>query len=163
MTTTTATAPTVPAAKPAVKAFDLTDAVNAAAGIEKPAAPKPETRKANPKKLHQAAVDAASRFLDKRGYASIDTSFKGADIIARDPESRALVFVEVKARSDSKSGFPTYDITDAKRAKMERVALAYVCAHDLGETMVRFDVVSVVICAPNRAMIKHHINAFALD
>jgi putative endonuclease len=147
MTTTTASAPTVPAAKPATAAT----------------APKPETRKANPKKLHALAVDAASRFMDKRGYCDIDLDFKGADIVARDPESNALVFVDVKARSDASRGFPNYDITDTKRAKMERVALAYVSAHDLGETMVRFDVISVVVCAPNRAMIKHHINAFALD
>jgi putative endonuclease len=146
MTTTTASAPTVPASKPATAA-----------------APKPEPRKVNAKKLHQVAVDAAARFMDKRGYRNIDVDFKGADIIARDLESNSLVFCEVKARSDSSKGFPAYDITDAKRAKMERVALAYVSAHDLGETMVRFDVISVVVCAPNRAMIKHHINAFALD
>jgi putative endonuclease len=117
------------------------------------------------KELGRKGEDAAARFLHKRGYDILERNWKcfagEADIIVRD--ENVLVFVEVKTRSDTSRGFPAEAVTLAKRDKYEKIALAYVSDHDLGEMIVRFDVVSVVVCGPDRAMLKHYINAFALD
>ena len=53
------------------------------------------------KELKVSATQAASRFLSRRGYDILATSWKSkagtADIVAKDGE--ALVFVKVRARS----------------------------------------------------------------
>jgi putative endonuclease len=122
------------------------------------------TRSKN-KAIGRRGEEAAARFLYKRGYEIVERNWKcfagEVDLIVRDEE--ALVFVEVKTRSDSSHGFPSEAVTSEKRDKYERIALAYVSNHDLGEMIVRFDVISVVVCGPDRALLKHYINAFASD
>ena len=57
--------------------------------------------------LQDRAVEAAARFLEVRGYETLATGWKspearGAiDLVARDPESDDLVFVDVSARPNS--------------------------------------------------------------
>jgi putative endonuclease len=124
--------------------------------------PRPQGKN---KALGRRGEEAAARFLYKRGYEIIERNWKcfagEVDLIARDGD--ALVFVEVKTRSDASHGFPSEAVTAKKRDKYERIALAYVSNHDLGEMIVRFDVISVVVCGADRALLKHYINAFAID
>jgi putative endonuclease len=107
--------------------------------------------------------EAAARFLNHRGYDVVETDWECnagiCDIIAK--EDNVLVFVDVKVRTDSSKGFPSEVTTPEVRDHFERIALEYVATHDQAEMMVRFDVVSVVVVGPDRALIKHHINAFA--
>lgn len=73
--------------------------------------------------LQDRAVKAAARFLEVRGYETLATGWKspetrGAiDLVARDPESDDLVFVDVSARPNvfarikidtSLGGIPTF-------------------------------------------------------
>lgn len=66
--------------------------------------------------LQDRAVEAAARFLEVRGYETLATGWKSPetrgtiDLVARDPESDDLVFVDVSARpsmpsSDTSMGF----------------------------------------------------------
>ncbi len=61
--------------------------------------------------LQDRAVKAAARFLEVRGYETLATGWKspetrGAiDLVARDPESDDLVFVDVLYSSIKKSTF----------------------------------------------------------
>ncbi len=54
--------------------------------------------------LQDRAVEAAARFLEIRGYETLATGWKSPetrgtiDLVARDPESDDLVFVDVSAR-----------------------------------------------------------------
>lgn len=115
------------------------------------------------KELGRRGEDAAARFLVHRGYEILDRNWEciagEADIVASD--GHALVFVEVKTRSDVTMGLPAEAVTAKKRERYERIACLYLQDHDIADVLVRFDVVSIVAIADDRALIRHHINAWA--
>lgn len=115
------------------------------------------------KELGRRGEDAAARYLVNRGYEILERNWSclagEADIIARDGD--ALVFVEVKTRSNVDKGFPAEAVGAAKRDRYEKIALAYLSMCDYVDIPVRFDVVSIVVIAPDRAFIRHHIGAFS--
>lgn len=117
------------------------------------------------RELGMKGEEAAARFLYQRGYEILERNWTchagEADIIAKD--RNAIVFVEVKTRRDASKGFPSEAVTKAKRERYERIALAYLSEHDAIDIPVRFDVVSIVVIGKDRAMIRHHINAFSAD
>ena len=51
----------------------------------------------------------------------------------------------------------------AKRDRYEKIAAAFLAEYDVVDVPVRFDVVSIVTVAPDRAMIRHHIDAFGVE
>ena len=117
--------------------------------------------------LGKRGEDAAAKFLERHGYEIIvrnwTCSAGEADIIARDGD--ALVFVEVKTRSNTEKGLPEEAITTAKRKRYEKIAVSFLKGFDLDEAddvQVRFDVVSIVVVSPDRAFVRHHINAFGV-
>lgn len=134
---------------------------DARAANEKPSARK---RKGASRALGRKGEDAAARFLVQRGYDILErnwTCFAGeADIIALD--CNALVFVEVKTRSDIRKGFPSEAVDAKKRERYERIALAYIAESSYVDIPIRFDVVSIVVAPNNRAVIRHHIDAFSV-
>lgn len=140
------------------------DREDAAKGDEQK--PRSRSRKRSGKRskeLGRRGEDAAALYLVRRGYDILErnwTCFAGeADIIARDGE--ALVFVEVKTRSSVEKGFPSEAVDAPKRERYEKIALAYLTEESFSDIPVRFDVVSIVVLAPDRAFIRHHINAFS--
>jgi putative endonuclease len=90
--------------------------------------------------------DLACEELQRRGYVILDRRFRTRrgeiDIVARD--GAVVVFVEVKARSDSNFGDPLESITWQKRRRLGEIAAAYLYQRELGHAACRFDVVSVV-------------------
>lgn len=116
------------------------------------------------KELGKRGENAAANFLYKRGYDIIDRNweckFGEADIVARDGD--CIVFVEVKTRKDVQKGFPSEAISSEKRSKYEKIALAFLKDYDAVDVPVRFDVISIVVIGPNRALIRHQINAFSV-
>ncbi len=117
--------------------------------------------------LGKRGEDAAAKFLERHGYEIIARNWTcsagEADIIARDGD--ALVFVEVKTRSNTEKGLPEEAITTAKRKRYEKIAVSFLKGFDLDEAddvQVRFDVVSIVVVSPDRAFVRHHINAFGV-
>ena len=113
--------------------------------------------------LGKRGEEAAAKFLYSRGYEILERNWKcfagEADIIAKD--GQCLVFVEVKTRKDTRKGFPSEAVNAEKREKYERIALAYVSEFEETDIPIRFDVISIVVVAPDRAMIRHSINAFS--
>ncbi len=116
------------------------------------------------KELGRRGEQAAARFLYRRGYDIVAQNwvcpYGEADIVARDADT--LVFVEVKTRSNCEKGFPAEAVNQKKRDKYERIALAFLKEYGESDIIVRFDVVSIVVIAPDRALIRHHINAFSV-
>lgn len=110
------------------------------------------------------AKQCAIRFLERRGYDILERDWSChagyVDAICRDPESNAVVFVEVKTR---RKGFPPDATTPEKRERLEGTALAYLTECDCCDVPVRFDTVSIVPVATDKALIRHHINAFGGD
>ena len=120
---------------------------------------KPGTRNRD---LGRKGEDAAERYLVHRGYEILErnwTCFAGeADIIAKD--ERCLVFVEVKTRRNTDKGFPSEAVDAKKRERYEKIALAYASDYPEADMQVRFDVISIVVIGKDKAMIRHHLNAF---
>ena len=126
---------------------------------------KARKRSGHNKELGRKGEDAAVRFLERRGYDIVErnwTCFAGeADIIARDGE--AVVFVEVKTRTGFSNGLPAEAVTKNKRERYERIACAFLADYDVIDVPVRFDVVSISLIDADRAMVRHHIDAFGVD
>lgn len=126
---------------------------------------KSRRRSGHNKELGRKGEDAAVRFLERRGYDIVErnwTCFAGeADIIARDGE--AVVFVEVKTRTGSSNGLPAEAVTKNKRERYEKIACAFLADYDVVDVPVRFDVVSISLIDADRAMVRHHIDAFGVD
>jgi putative endonuclease len=81
------------------------------------------------------------------------------DIIARD--EHALHFVEVKTRRGPKRGFPSEAVTDCKRARYERIAGAFLMDYEEVDIYVTFDVIGIMVTAPDRAFLRMTANAFS--
>ena len=115
------------------------------------------------KELGRRGEAAAVRYLELYGYEILDTNWQcpagEADIIARDCDS--LVFVEVKTRTSFEKGFPSEAVDEEKRARYEKIALWYLHDFEVVDIPVRFDVISLMVVAEDRALIKHFVNAFA--
>lgn len=113
--------------------------------------------------LGRRGEDAAARFLYRHGYEILERNWTcaagEADIIARDGDW--VVFVEVKTRTSIDKGFPSEAVDRRKRSKYEKIAAFFLAQYEVADVPVRFDVVSLVVVADNRAMLRHHINAFA--
>lgn len=92
------------------------------------------------------AEEQASRLLIKKGYKIIDrnyrTRYAEIDIVATDNES--LVFVEVKARRNSKFGAPEEAVTPGKIRKIIKAGELYALSHTGLPKRMRLEVVSLL-------------------
>ena len=117
------------------------------------------------RKLGKRGEDAAARYLRFMGYEILERNwecpFGEADIIARHGDT--LVFVEVKTRKSIRKGFPAEAVTPKKRARYERIAACYLRTYGSLDIPVRFDVIALLVVGPDRAMIKHYVNAFGFE
>lgn len=109
------------------------------------------------------AAASAARFLDRRGYEILDVCAESPDghryVVAMD--EGAVVLARVVARSGYAFESPVYD-EEAMRASFELMAAAYLADKDeLVDKQIRFDVVSILIVANDRAIIRHAINVMA--
>lgn len=117
--------------------------------------------------------DLAGEFLRRAGYRILGRNVRFGpereiDIVARAPrragEPPALVFVEVKTRSDETLGRPFAAVDDAKRRALVRAAALYLRKLRERPAYVRFDVVEVVghPKLPTEPVVRHIENAFTL-
>ena len=89
--------------------------------------------------LQDRAVEAAARFLEVRGYETLATGWKS-------PETRGTIDL-VDGRND--------------RETMELLAVSWLVENDFAESVgVRFDKISMIVVGEDRALLRHHINAF---
>ena len=79
-------------------------------------------------------------------------------IIAK--EDNAIVFVTVKSRKAKDKGFPE---STATREELEAFAIDWLSSNETEcvDCPVRFDVIALILVSPDRAMIRHHINAMS--
>jgi putative endonuclease len=87
---------------------------------------------------------AAAEYLEKQGYIILARNFRAAhgevDIIAR--QKNVLVFVEVKARSSNRYGYPEHSVTPRKQQHILSAAQEYIFEHPEFQTW-RVDVIAV--------------------
>jgi len=89
----------------------------------------------------------AAEFLQKNGYEILEFNFRSRqgeiDLIAREEEY--LVFVEVKYRSNLKSGMPQEAVDLKKQRIISKVATYYCMKNNCFDTVpTRFDVVAIL-------------------
>jgi putative endonuclease len=88
---------------------------------------------------------AVARWYADAGYQVLDRNWRvregEIDLVAR--HGSTLVFSEVKTRRGDAFGLPAEAVTPAKQARLRRLALAWLDAHDAHADVLRFDVASV--------------------
>ncbi|MDE6276293.1 MAG: YraN family protein [Clostridia bacterium] len=103
--------------------------------------------------------NAAVEYLKKQGYTILERNFSTKvgeiDIIVQDKDT--IVFVEVKARENTKFGQPIESITPQKVHHIIRTAQWYLTAKRKYNSPCRFDVVEVL-----RGEVTHTKNAFTM-
>lgn len=113
--------------------------------------------------LQDKAIRAAARYLERRGYDVVETEWSAdggiisstIDVIARDDD--AYVFVDVTATPIGEGGFGD----GADRERMELLAASWLKDNDAeGNFPVRFDKLSMIVLSDERALLRHHINAY---
>ncbi len=92
----------------------------------------------------------AAHYLQSNHYQVCHRNWRAGrvgevDLIALTPDSKTLVFIEVKTRSSSRYGDPAESVTPAKQNTLFRVAEHYLYEHPF-EGDIRFDVMSVLRC-----------------
>jgi len=103
--------------------------------------------------------------LERRGYAILARRYRTRvgeiDIVAADGDT--MVFVEVKARRDTRCGVPAEAVTWWKQRRIITMARFYLAVHQCQHRPARFDVVSVLAprgAAPTVEIIR---GAFTAD
>jgi len=116
------------------------------------------------KELGRRGEDAAAAYLERAGLTVVERNWRTksgeVDLIALDGEE--LVFCEVKTRKTVSRGTPAEAVTPTKQKRYERLARAYVQAAGLDDVQVRFDVISILVVTPDRALLRHHRAAFVV-
>lgn len=106
--------------------------------------------------------DAAAAYLERSGLTLLERNWKcrsgEADIIAIDGE--ALVFIEVKTRNGESKGTPEDAVSPAKQQRYARIAKTYIEKAGISEPRIRFDVIAIRPIGEDRALLRHHRDAF---
>jgi len=101
------------------------------------------------KSIGNLGEEIAANYLIARGYLILERNFrcKGdeVDIIARDPEAKSLVFVEVKTRRGLTYGVPQLAVTPFKQRQISKAALTWLSQNRLHDTNARFDVIAILL------------------
>ena len=116
-------------------------------------------------RLGERGENAAVAYLERVGVSVVERNWRCShgevDIVALD--GRTVVLCEVKTRSTRAKGNPEESVTAAKRRKYARLAEAYLQESGLTDVVVRFDVIGLLVIAPDRALLRHHRGAFVLE
>ena len=102
----------------------------------------------------------ASAFLEKKGYAVLETNWRfknlEADIIAT--TGKTLVIAEVKTRKSNYFGEPETFVNKQKQKNLIKTAHEYIIRNEL-DLEVRFDIISIIM-GDNQVKINHIEDAF---
>lgn len=117
------------------------------------------------KRLGERGEDAAASYLQRAGMSVVERNWRTnageVDIVALDGDT--IVLVEVKTRKTVGKGSPEDAITPAKQRKYAKLAAAYVQHAGVKDCRVRFDVISILVIAADRALLRHHRSAFVCE
>ena len=110
----------------------------------------------------QEGEQLAVAFLQRQGYRIQEQNYRNRkgeiDIIAWDGET--LVFVEVKAKTQTTFGYPEEMVDRRKQRTIVQVAMMYVHRHQLLQTSLRFDVVAIQLRPGGEPDVTHIPAAF---
>ena len=109
----------------------------------------------------------AARYLRDRKYVLYGSNFATklgeTDIVAFDPKSKTLCFVEVKTRSPGGLLPPAEAVDLEKQKRLVNNAAAYVKYTEIPYESIRFDIAEVILYDMHRAEVNYLPNAFGQD
>ena len=118
----------------------------------------------NNKELGEKGEQLAVEYLKKKGFEIVERNYRYGhgeiDIVANDPSTEYLVFVEVKARQNLEYAEPEYAINRTKQSQLKKIAQLYLFDKELKDVDCRFDVVAVLFQSKEEPLINHYENAF---
>ncbi len=107
--------------------------------------------------LGRQGEETAANFLEAAGLRILSRNWRCGegelDIVAA--ERRTLVVCEVKTRSGPRYGAPLEAITRQKRARLRRLAVRWISAHDIRFDEIRIDAVGLVRDGAGHYTIEH--------
>jgi len=116
------------------------------------------------KGIGRLGEQVAAAFLEGKRYSILERNFRcrggEVDIVARDPKSKSLVFVEVKARRNLSFGVPQLAVTPFKQRQISKAALTWLAKKRQQDATARFDVIAVMLDGNGRHAVEHIVNAF---
>lgn len=115
-------------------------------------------------RLGHAGEIKAKEYLEKTNLKLIKKNYRyeraEIDLIFKDDESKTLIFVEVKTRSNMNFGDPLESITSLKQNQIRKAAMGFVSENEsYSDYDIRLDVVTV-IKTYDKTEIRHYPNAF---
>ncbi|MBW7944671.1 YraN family protein [Patescibacteria group bacterium] len=106
------------------------------------------TSSLKPKQLGVLGEQRAAQFLISRGFRILDRNIRVGggelDIVAWDPHTRELVFVEVKTRTSSFSGDPSLAVDHRKLRALRRACHQYRKKYQPQTSAFRIDLITVL-------------------
>jgi len=99
------------------------------------------------KELGIKGENMAADYLKKMGYEILDKNFRKRegeiDLIAEDPETKEIAFIEVKTRKNSNFGYPEEAVDGEKAEKMTEVANAWLDIKEKLNNSWRIDIIAI--------------------
>ncbi|MCE2806984.1 MAG: YraN family protein [Actinobacteria bacterium] len=88
----------------------------------------------------------AARWYEEHGYVLVSRNWRCREgeidlVLTR---ARLLVFCEVKTRSSNAYGSPAAAVTPAKQARLRKLGMRWIDAHQMRPSTIRFDVACVI-------------------
>ena len=112
--------------------------------------------------LQEKAVKAATRFIERKDWEIVETSWTSPegtqiDLIANNEDT--LVFIDVTATEYGEGGFEGGKVSCSD---LEIAAASWLAGNSPdGDVPVRFDIIDMLVVSTDRALLRHHINAFS--
>jgi putative endonuclease len=112
--------------------------------------------------LGREGEDRAARYLRDRGYEVLDKNWRcpagEIDLVVRSTDT--VVVVEVKTRRGEAFGHPFEAVDARKRARLWRLAVAWVAAHPdaIQGRRLRIDAVAITGRDPRTARLEHIVD-----
>ena len=109
--------------------------------------------------LGRAGEDRAAQHLESLGYEVLDRNWRASggelDLVVAS-HSHVLV-VEVKTRTSDRFGHPLEAIDDVKKARLWRLAMAWIAAHpqQVQGRRLRIDAIGILGADPRTATLEH--------
>lgn len=126
----------------------------------------PDTQAPGNRGTGDRGEEIATGFLTVRGYRILERNFRcrggEVDVIARDPDDRSIVFIEVKTRRGLSYGVPQLAVTPFKQRQISKAALTWLSKNHLHDSNARFDVIAILLHTDREPSIEHIKNAFEL-
>lgn len=114
--------------------------------------------------LRDRGVDAAIAFLERTAATVVDRDYEcpagRMEIIAWQGEN--LIFVEVRTRRTSSKTLDADQLSASKGKRLRVIARHWLAENEVSPREVRFDVITLLVIADNRALLRHHANVHTI-